>query len=73
MVTCIPDTLREYVKVFTSVEWFSFFCENQLVLVFTLCYENLISSLIYIYIYRVGEKQSGSHDFYFFQIHSVLK
>ncbi len=30
---------------------FHFFCENRLVPVLTLCYENLISYLIYIYIY----------------------
>ncbi len=34
-----------------------FFCENQPVPVLTSCYDNLISSLIYIYIYiyRAGK------------------
>jgi len=52
---------------------FHFFCENRLVPVLTLCYENLISYLIYIYIYWAGENCPGTQDFYFFQIHPVLK
>jgi hypothetical protein len=34
--------------VMTNVGQFSFFCENQLILVLTLCYENLIGSHIYM-------------------------
>jgi hypothetical protein len=42
------------------------------VLVFRLCYENLIGSLIYIYIGLVKNRPS-SQDFYFFQIHPIFK
>jgi hypothetical protein len=48
MVTCILDTLKEYDKVFPSFGRSSFFCENRLALVLTLCYENLIGFFISI-------------------------
>jgi hypothetical protein len=60
----------------TSVGRFSLFCANWPVPVLTLCYENLIGSLLYyyyIYIYWAGENRPGSQDFYFFQIHPVFK
>ncbi len=41
------DGNRVMWKVETNVGQFSFFCENQLVSILTLCYENLIGSLIY--------------------------
>jgi hypothetical protein len=37
--------------VYTSAGRFSLFCENHPVLVLSWCYENLISSLLYIYIF----------------------
>jgi len=42
-------------KVETSVGQFSFFCENSLVPILTLCYEKLIGYLIYIIYIWVGE------------------
>jgi hypothetical protein len=42
------------------------------VLVFTLCYENLIDFLIYIYIWA-SENRPSFQDLYFFQIHPIFK
>jgi len=65
-----------------SVGRFSLFCENRLIPVLTLCYKNLIGSHIYICVcvcvcvcvfFWAHENRPCSQDFYFFQIHPVLK